>query len=52
MALKRLCRIRNPRIARMVGEVAETDGTLVSSWVLRPENNLGQSRAPGNFNKH
>lgn len=25
----------------MVGEVAEADGTLVSSWALRTDNNLG-----------
>lgn len=39
-------------ITQSVGEVAKRGRTLVSSWFLSPENNLGQLCAPGNFNKH
>lgn len=33
--------MRDLHMTGMVGEVAVADGTLASSWVLRPDNNLG-----------
>lgn len=41
--------MRDLHMTGMVGEVAVADGTLVSSWALRPDNNLGHFLCTGSF---